>query len=165
VSGFARNLLALLKALIASGSYNPWTLVTSHFWVTPLDCGTRILKSDKYLQLAEAAQLDYLVKTGLLGKLLRRGLRFVNASQLIKFTRPIAMFARVRVQTQVVFADEKCTYFSHCLFVGARQHGEVLVKVKFKSGSITVRPSELIGQGTSPKPPRIQAWDQTLEAM
>lgn len=164
MSGLIRNLLTLVGAFFR-GSADPASRVIAHFWITPFDAGTQVLKSDKYLQLAEAAQLDYLIRTKLMGTLLRRRLRFVNASQLVKFARPIAMFRCVRVETAIVFADEKCAYFSHTMFVGDQQHAEVLVKMKFKKGSLTVPPGEIIGQRFGAKPAHLDAWDRALDAM
>lgn len=164
MSGLIRNFFTLLWAFFR-GAADPASRVVAHFCITPLDAGTHVLKSDKYLQLAEAAQLDYLIRTKLMGTLLRRRLRFVNASQLVKFARPIAMFRRVRVETVIVFADEKCAYFSHTLFLGDQQHAEVMVKMKFKKGSLTVPPGEVIGQRFTVKPPQLEAWDRALDAM
>jgi len=165
MSGLLRNLLTLIQAVFASGRPDPWSRVSCYFWVSPFDCGTSVLKSDKYLQLAEAAQLDFLVKTGLIGRMVRQGCRFVNAAQLVRFMKPIAMFKRVRVDTAVVYADERCAYFSHALFVRAQLHGEVLVKMKFKSGQLTVRPENMIGACPRGKPCHIQAWEQALAQM
>lgn len=165
MSGLFRNLLTLLLALFSRARPGFDVPVVAHFRAMPWDCGTRVLKSDKYLQFAEAAQLDYLVKTKLLGTLVRGGLGFVNASQLVKFSRPIAMFKRVRVETEVIFADDKCAYFSHALFLGDQRHGEVLVKMKFKKGSVTVRPRQIIDRAFATKPPHLDAWDRALEAM
>ena len=116
MSGLVRNLFTLILALFARGRFDAQSRVSCHFLVTPLDCGTRVLKSDKYLQLAEAAQLDFLIKTKLIGKLMRNGTQFVNASQLVKFMRPVKIFSRVRIETGIIYADEKCAYFSHSLF-------------------------------------------------
>jgi acyl-CoA thioesterase FadM len=165
VSGFLRNFLTLLQAWLHSGASDASSRVVSHFWVLPWDAGLSVLKSDKYLQFAEAAQLDYVVKTRLLRVLLRDGLRFVNAAQLVKFTRPIGMFKKVRVETSIIYADGKCAYFSHSLFLGSVLHGEVLVKMKFKKGSITVPPGELISPSFAEKPSHLVMWDRTLEAM
>lgn len=165
MSGLLRNLIVIIQAMLARGIFTGQSKITSHYWVTPFDSGTHVLKSDKYLQLAEAAQLDFLVKTRLLGKLLRGGIAFVNASQLVKFMKPIRLFERVRVETEIVCSDERCAYFSHVLFVGDRQCGEVLVKVKFKKGAVTVRPIEVVGPCASAKPLHIERWDQSLEAM
>ncbi|SFU86044.1 Thioesterase-like superfamily protein [Polaromonas sp. YR568] len=164
MSGLIRNLFTLLWAFFR-GAADPASRVIAHFWISPLDAGTHVLKSDKYLQLAEAAQLDYLIRTKLMGTLLRRRLQFVNASQLVKFARPIPMFRRVRVETDIVFADEKCAWFSHTLFLGGQQHAEVLVKMKFKKGSLTVPPAEVIGRRFGAKPPHLEAWDRALDAM
>lgn len=63
------------------------------------------------------------------------------------------------------FADDKWAYFSHSLLLGDKQHGQVLVKMKFKKGAITVRPGDLIGTELNVKLPGMQAWDQALESM
>jgi len=165
LSGLLRNLLTLLQAFLSRGVAGAQAPVMTHFLITPLDCGIRTLKSDKYLQLAEAAQIDYLVRTGLFQRLLRDGVRFVNASQLVKFSRPVGMFQRVRMETAIVFADDKCVYFSHVLFRGAHRHGEVLVKMKFKKGALTVRPSDLFDHAFAAKPASIDSWDLALAAM
>jgi len=75
------------------------------------------------------------------------------------------MLKRVRVETVIVYSDEKCAYFSHALFVGNGQCGEVLVKMKFKKGFITVSPASIVGLCASVKPPHIEKWDQMLDAM
>jgi acyl-CoA thioesterase FadM len=165
VSGLARNLFTLIFALLARGRFDAQSRVACHFLITPFDCGTSVLKSDKYLQLVESAQLDFLVKTKLIGKLVRNRIHFVNASQLVKFMRPISMFSRVRVVTSIIYADDKCAYFSHSFFLQDQQHGEVLVKMKFKRGAATVSPTEVAGNLPSVKHEYLKAWDQTLEAM
>ncbi|MDO8310402.1 MAG: hypothetical protein Q7T25_00535 [Sideroxyarcus sp.] len=162
MSGIIRNLLTLIQAIFSYGRFKPHSCVTSSFLVTPMDAGIRVLKSDKYLQFAEAAQLDFLVKTKLMGKMLRGGCQFVNASILVKFMKPIGVFRPVRVETRIVYADAKCAYFSHSLFMGNQQHGEVLIKMKFKKGSLTVCPAELIGECPTEKPPHIHSWDQAI---
>ena len=165
MSGLVRNLFTLISAFFTRGRFDAQSRVSCHFLVTPFDCGTSVLKSDKYLQLAEAAQLDFLIKTKLIGKLMRNGIQFVNAAQLVKFMRPVKVFRRIRIETGIIYADEKCAYFSHSLFLQNRQHGEVLVKMKFKRGSVTVSPTEIAGKLPSMKAEHLRAWDQTLEAM
>ena len=162
MSGLMRNLIVLLRALLAWGDATPQAHVTLPFRVTPLDTGLRVLKSDKVLQFAECAQLDFMVRTRLVARLLREGIGFVNASQLIRFIRPIGLFARVRVTTSVLCADERCAWFEHTLWVGEVLHAEVLVKMKFKQGQRTVRPVDLLGTCPLEKPACVQAWEQAL---
>ena len=157
--------MTLLRAFLSREVVSTHARVITHFWVTPFDCGIRTLKSDKYLQFAEAAQIDYLIRARLIHTLLRDRVRFVNTSQLVKLSRPVGMFQRVRIETELIFADNKCAYFSHQLFRGNDQHGEVLVKMKFKKGALTIRPGVLIDHAFTTKPPCIATWDQALEAM
>ncbi|WP_158590453.1 thioesterase family protein [Noviherbaspirillum cavernae] len=104
------------------------------------------MKSDKYFQLVEAAQFDFMIKTGLLGMFLRNGYRFVNASQLIKFSRPIRIFTKLEIETGIAYWDDKCAYFEHVFSVRGEKYARVFVKVKFKKGGKTIDPAHLVGQ-------------------
>ena len=133
MSGILRNLIAIIRALFSWGDSTPQSRVITHFRVAPFDAGMRVLKSDKSLQLVGCAQLDFMVRTRLITRLLREGIGFVNASQLVRFDRPIGMFTRVRIETAVLCADDKFTWFAHTLWVGDTEHAEVLVKMKFST--------------------------------
>ena len=169
MSGIVRNLLTLISALVWTWTTRsrPATLsaTTCHFCITPFDCGTRVLKSDRYLLLAEAAQLDFMIKTKLAGGLLRNGIGFVNAAQLIKFKAPVGIFRRVRVETAIVCTNTRFATFSHTVFLRDRRCAEILVKMKFKKGTITVPPADITGCVPSEKPAFIQAWDDALDAL
>ncbi|MDP3412687.1 MAG: hypothetical protein Q8S16_05740 [Polaromonas sp.] len=162
MSGLLRNLLTLIGALWHHRSADPQSCTVVRFLVTPLDTGIATLKSDRYLQMAEAAQLDYGIKTGLLCVMLRQRYSFVNASQLVRFARPVRLFSRVAVTSQVIHADAKCAYFQHVFTVGSLPHAEVFVKMKFKKGRLTIAPGELLGNFDGPKPAWLQHWDDTL---
>lgn len=60
MSGLLRNLIAFVIGLFAYGSKAVEDVTGVKFLVTPFDGGVRVgaLKSDKYLQLAETAQVD-----------------------------------------------------------------------------------------------------------
>ena len=160
--GLIRNAATLVQAGFADAC-TPRSRVTTRFRVTPFDVGIRVLKSDRYLQLAESAQLDFMVRTRCAGPVIRAGIGFVNASQLVRFARPIGLFQRVDVETCIVFADEKCAYFSHTLRVQGAPHAEVLVKMKFKKGRQTVPPRDVFGECPTDKPAHLVAWDEALQ--
>lgn len=164
MSGLLRNLLTLIGALWHQRSADPQSRTLVHFRVTPFDTGIAILKSDRYLQMAESAQLDYVIRTGLLQGMLRQRYSFVNAAQLVRFARPVRLFSRVTVTSQVVHADAKFAYFHHVFTVGTVLHADVAVKMKFKKGRLTIAPSELLGGFDGPKPAWLQHWDDTLAA-
>ncbi|WP_041675530.1 hypothetical protein [Ramlibacter tataouinensis] len=74
------------------------------------------------------------------------------------------MFKRVRVETVLAYADDKCAYFCHSFFLGEQRHAEVWVKMKFKKASLTVRPADVIGPLAWTKPPHIDAWEHAIAA-
>src|SRR6218665_553556 len=140
MSGLLRNLIALLVGLCRHASKAPGDTVHCHFWVSPLDAGIKRLKSDKYLQYAETAQLDYLLQIGQFFAVLRSGASFVNVAQQVQFFRPVPLFSYVTVHTRLLYTTDKCAYFAHGLFAKNALAAEVLVKMKFKRGRATVAP-------------------------
>jgi acyl-CoA thioesterase FadM len=152
MSGLWRNLLILLIAVFKRDVAILQTGCTCTFWVTPFDVGIRNLKSDKYLQLAESAQLDFGVRSGLLARMRRVHCAMVNVEQLVQFTKPIKLFDKVCVNTIIVFADAKFVHFQHAYFVRGQQCASVAVKAKFKSGRITQSASELTGLTFTTRP-------------
>ncbi len=164
MSGILRNLLTVVWALFRYRSATPQSRTVARFCVTPFDTGLATLKSDKYLQLAESAQIDYVIKTALIRDMLMKGCSFVNASQLVRFVKPVRLFSRVTVESQLVYADDKCAYFCHTFTVRQVKHAEVLVKMKFKKARVTVPPAELLGLFSGAKPRLVQRWDEALAA-
>lgn len=144
MSGFWRNVLTLFAALFKQGSAILQTGCTCTFWVTPLDVGIRTLKSDKYLQLAEAAQLDFGVRSGLLGRMRESHCAMVNVEQQVVFVQPIKLFDKVCIYTSIVFADAKFVHFLHTYSVKGQPCASVLIKAKFKAGRITRSAVELV---------------------
>lgn len=162
MSGLLRNIIALLLGLSAYGSKKIESVTDLKFWVTPFDSGFRVLKSDKYLQFAESAQIDYLVKVGKIFKIIHAGASFVNVAQLVKFVRPVSIFSRIRVETQVIYADEKCAYFSHTVYTRDGKAAEVLVKMKVKMGRMTVAPNTFLPISFSAVPASVISLESAL---
>jgi len=165
MSGVFRNFFTIVLALWRYNTALPLARTSAWFFITPLDTGIATLKSDKYLQIAESAQVDYMLQTGLIKKTRASGCSFVNAAQMVKFIKPVRLFNRVRVETQVVYADDKCAWFSHGFFVGEIRCAEVTVKMKFKKGPVTVAPGLLLGAFAGDKPLWVERWEETLVAL
>ncbi|MBA1272023.1 thioesterase family protein [Stutzerimonas azotifigens] len=164
MAGLLRNLLVLILALLHQGSVRPAERLVTRFRVTPLDIGLSRLKSDRYLQLTEAAQLDFLMRTGLIGMLIRNRYNFVNASATVRYTRPITLFSKVSVASRVVYSGPRFAYFEHRFEVSGVEHACVLIKMKFKQGRQTIEPSRILGPvGATDKPEHLQRWDDLLD--
>lgn len=152
---------ALLAALLACFSSRASTMqaVVCRFRVMFWDVGIATFKSDRYFAVADLAQMDFGVRTGLAGHFLKRGVRWVNLAQSGRFQRPLRLFQAYTVTTTVVCVDDKHAYFSHRFASRHGVHAELLVKAKFKIGSRTVPPRELLGEQSSDKPPAVRALD------
>ena len=111
MSGIWRNLLTLLTAVFSKDQSILKTGCSCTFLITPFDVGISALKSDKYWQLAESAQLDFGLRSGLVRRMRQAGCSMVNVTQNIQFESPVKLFDRTTVQTNIVFADAKYVYF------------------------------------------------------
>ncbi|RZI74190.1 MAG: hypothetical protein EOP13_09455 [Pseudomonas sp.] len=166
MAGLLRNIIAFILGLPAYGRLAPNGTTTARFLVTPFDVGMKVLKSDKYLQLVEPAQLDYLLQVGRLFGILRSGARFVNVGQTVRFFRPIRVFSMVRIETRIAYADEKCAFFASTLYVHGERAAEVLVKMKYKKRGLTVDPRSLLHvHFDAAPPPSVLKWDAALAAL
>lgn len=165
MAGFLRNILTVLAALFKYGAENPLSPVIARFRITPLDTGISKLKSDKFLHLVESAQIDFFIRTSLIGIFIRRGYGFVNISQIVKFSKPVKVFSHVEVVSQIIYWDARCVYFEHLLMVDRERHACVLVKTKFKQGRKTVEPARLIGACNKDKPQYLNDWDDLINAL
>ena len=165
MAGFFRNFLTVLLALLSYGTVEANARIRSVFFVTLFDTGLSKLKSDKYFQLVEAAQYDFLIKNALIKTLLSKGYSFVNASQIVKFYLPIRIFKKIHIDSEIIFWDDKWAYFCHLFFVNETVCAKVLVKMKFKQGRLTINPHQLLGLCPSSKPAYLSQWDSALESL
>ncbi|HZY17763.1 MAG TPA: thioesterase family protein [Ramlibacter sp.] len=156
-----RNLLTVLRAA-ARPRLHPTGTVECAFRVMPWEVGLRTFRSDRYLAVAEAAQFDFVTRTGLLRPLLRQGIGWVNLAQASVFQRPLHLMQPFVVSTQVACVDDRHAYFSHAFSSGQGPHALVLVKAKFKQGGRTVPPESVLGPQPREKSARIQALDGLL---
>lgn len=165
MAGFFRNILTVLAALFKYGAASPLASVTSRFRITPLDTGISKLKSDKFLHLVESAQIDFFIRTGLMGIFIRRGYSFVNVSQIIRFSKPVKVFSGVEIVSRIIYWDERIAYFEHLFLVRGDRCACVLVKTKFKQGSKTIEPAGVIGTCSQDKPQYLNDWDNLINAL
>ena len=88
---------------------------------------------------------------------------FVNAAQLLSFHRPVTLFSRVRVHSQVLWFDQRWVYFQHDFHAGAQLGARLLVKMKFKHGSRTIDPAVLLGVPPAQRSALVDSWNASLE--
>ena len=86
-------------------------------------------------------------------------------AQIVKFAKPVSIFSRIHVETQLIYADEKCAYFAHVMYSRHGQVAEVLVKMKFKTGRITVAPSLFLPMSFAEVPEKVLGLDSALATL
>lgn len=153
-----RNLVVACNAAFRS-RVTASDAVECPFRVMPWDVGIRILKSDRYFAVAEAAQVDLVIRAGLLRRMLREGVHWANIAQSARFRIPLRLMQRYTVVTRIEAADTRHVYLSHRFVSSHGEHAEVHVKAKFKRGALTVPPQELFGNLPETKPPSALALD------
>jgi acyl-CoA thioesterase FadM len=153
-----RLLLTVGQAVLARRR-PPDGAVACRFRVLPWDVGIAALKSDRYFSVADAAQFDFAIRVGLLRPLVREGVRWVNLAQACRFERPLRLFQAFAVHTRVMCVDARHAYVSHRFESAGHVHAEVLVKVKFKSGRLTVPPQRFFPQAPTQRNAAIDALD------
>ena len=140
MSGFWRNLLTMLMALLKRDSAILQTGCSCNFWVTPFDVGVRTLKSDKYLQFAEAAQLDFGVRSGLLGRMRQAHCAMVNVEQRIQFTQPSSFSTRFAFRQLSSLPMQSFCIFSICSPSGVSSAQASWLKPNSKPGASRNQP-------------------------
>jgi acyl-CoA thioesterase FadM len=154
-----RSLATLLLASTRSRG-RPGDALDCAFRVMPWDVGIATLKSDRYFAFAEAAQFDFIARTGLLWPMLAQRIRWVNLAQASTLQRPLRLWQGFSVGTRVVCIDDKHAYFAHRFSSAQGLHAQVLVKAKFKRrDGMTVAPREWLGPLETGKPDSVRALD------
>lgn len=163
MSGLIRNLLSFFIGWLGSGSTKHNETTLRRFFITPFDCGIRSLKSDQYFALAESAQVDFLLKTGLFFELIKSKVHFVNLAQMAQFSKPVPVLSLLQVQTQVIACDDKCAYFSHAFSLSGVHVAQVFVKMKFKQAGLTIPAKQFFPQCSQTLPSQLTAWNSALK--
>jgi acyl-CoA thioesterase FadM len=125
----------------------------------PWDVGMATFKSDRYFSVADLAQFDFAIRIGLLRPFWREGVRWVSLAQACCFKRPLRLLQAYSVLTRVVCVDARHAYISHSFESAGQVHAELLVKMKFKSGRLTLPPQRFFPQAGTNRTLAIDALD------
>lgn len=128
------------------------------------------MNNGRYLSLMDLGRFDLTIRNGLLAATLRRGMRPVVGSVLIRFRRPLDPFQRYTLRTRAVCWDEKWIYIEQRFERGGETAAVGIVKALFvgKGGSVPTREVfATVGfTGDSPPmPPAVELWRRSEEAM
>jgi len=145
--------------------------VTRYFFrVMPWDIDLNMhLTNTRYPAFIDVGRVQWFAEIGLLPLIVKEGWRTVVASQTVTFVREIKPFAKVEIESRVLYWDRKYLYSEHRFLVEGKLHCKALGRIALVRGGRVRSFSSLmqaldkyhgreVGDYTAPEPtPEIQA--------
>ncbi|MFQ5432082.1 MAG: acyl-CoA thioesterase [Nitrospinota bacterium] len=125
----------------------------------------RHMNNGRYLTIMDLGRLDYLIKTGLVGRMHRLGWELALGAAEMRYMRPLLPFQRYELKTKVVCWDDKWFYKEQRFVRGGSTvaAGHVKVLLRGKNGNVPTRDVlDAVGaRKKSPEPPeQVKLWQE-----
>jgi acyl-CoA thioesterase FadM len=137
------------------------------FGVWPPDLDVLLhVNNGVYLSMLDVARVDLLLRSGLLGRLRKRGFYPVVAAETIRFRRSLKLFQSFEVETKVLGWDDKAFILQHQFLRAGAVMAEAIIRSRYlKRGGGTVSTREVLEALGLPLaspdlPPWIDAWNR-----
>lgn len=134
------------------------SVIRLRVWPNDLDTNLH-MNNGRYLTIMDLGRLDFIVRTGLGGIMLRRRWRPMVGSAVIRFRRGLGPFERYELKTRVVWWDDKWFWIEQRF---ERQGGVAAigaVKGLFRQPTGNVPTPEVLGVlGVSERPKCMPDW-------
>jgi len=155
---YFRLLFVLVSGLIKRNSIGFMDEATLTLTVWPNDLDPfRHMNNGRYLTIMDLGRLDYLIKTGLIGKMHRLGWGFALGSSEMRYRRPLLPFQRFKLKTRVVCWNDKWFYMEQRFLRKGKSvaAGYVKILLRGKNGNVPSRDVlDAVGARiNSPEPP------------
>ena len=158
------NLWFRLILILLSGSLAErvaWNAVTTvHFRVWPSDLDINLhMTNSRYLALMDLGRMNLLMQSGLWKFIRQEKLAPVIAGSLVRFRRPLKLFERITLTTQVIGWDAKWMFIEHRLERRGELACQAIVKGGFVGKTGIVSPAVIAkGLGQEATSPPLPAW-------
>lgn len=148
-------LAGLLRERVA---WDAVTTVSFRVWPTDLDINMHMTNS-RYLALMDLGRTNLIFQSGLMAFLRREKLAPVIAGSLVRFRRPLKLFEKITLTTQVIGWDAKWIFIDQRVMRGGELACQAMVKAVFLSKAGSVAPELLAkGLGQHPVSPLLPGW-------
>ena len=162
-----RFLFAMLKGVLRRriGALDESSL---RFTVWPTDCDLNFhLNAGRFISLMDVARMEFIARTGLLRRLLKKKWRPIMGGIVVRYRREIRPFERFTIRTRVLGWDEKWFYLEHIVEKGGVFCASGIVRTLVRSASANIAPSDvlaLVGESNaSPQLPDFVLGWRSLE--
>jgi acyl-CoA thioesterase FadM len=144
------------------------SIINSRVWPTDLDANIH-MNNGRYLSVMDLGRLDYMVRVGLMGRVLQEKWMPVLSAATIRYRIPLNPFQKFKLETRVVWWDDKWFYMEQRFIIRGGDKDGAVAAIAFVKGSFYSRKTnstiststltDLMGITDTPeKPSYIESW-------
>lgn len=123
------------------------------------------MNNGRYLTIMDLGRLDFMIRTGMLAELRQRKWFPVVAALVIHYKRPLKLWQRFEMTTQVVGWDDRWIYLRQEFHSGGKLAASALIKGMFRSAEGAVPTAAVVAlSGFTGASPEIPAAAVLLDA-
>jgi len=151
--------------------------INSRVWPLDLDANMH-MNNGRYLSIMDLGRLDLMVRLGMMKTVLKNRWMPVLSAATIRYRLPLDPFQRFRLETKIVWWDEKWFYMEQRFVIVGGNRNEAVAAIAFVKGSFydrkqkqTVPTSQLVDMmgltdtDTPEQPPYIKSWQKSEDDM
>jgi len=151
------RLIWLLLIAKFKQSVDPMGPCITHFRVWPNDLDLFMhMNNGAYLTIMDLGRIDMLVRAGMLKGVLKNRWYPVVVGETIRFKRPMKLFRRYHIKTEVLCWDHRAFYIQQTFFSDDVFIAKAVVETRFLStGGEKIQAAEIaaLGNRSEPSPP------------
>ena len=130
---------------LGAGRVDPLDEVRLPMRVWPNDLDTNLhVNNGRYLTMMDFGRFAYVMRTGLMGTLVRNRWSPILGAATVQFRRELRPFQRFDLVTRVVAWDQKWFYIEQRFEVGGEVHARAQVRGVIKHGRRTIPPGDMM---------------------
>ena len=117
--------------------------ITMRVWPNDLDTNAH-LNNGRYLTLMDLGRFDLMTQCGLVRIVTKNRWFPVTGGVMVRFERPLHLFEKIMLRSQIIGWDEKWLFFNHDLFSGAHRAARATTRGLFRSRGQSISSQQLL---------------------
>ena len=117
--------------------------IAMRVWPNDLDTNAH-LNNGRYLTLMDLGRFDLMTQCGLTRIVTKNKWFPVAGGVIVRFERPLHLFEKIKLRSQIIGWDEKWLFFNHDLFSGAHRAARATTRGLFRSRGQSISSQKLL---------------------
>ena len=156
-------LLRTLMLLFTSAKRSPlgvWEESSLPLRVLPTDIDIAMhVNNGMYFSLMDLGRFDLMVRSGVWGKMRKRGWSPVAAGETIAFLKSLQLWQRYTIETRIIGLDTKAIYFEQRMVVDGEIYARAYITTRLVAKGKPVSQEEIIAEfGAPPADLELPEW-------